>query len=46
METTGFGTLDYIVFGLYALLIVGVGLWVSREKGGKEKDSKDYFLAS
>lgn len=46
METTGFGTLDYIVFGLYAILIVGVGLWVSREKGGKEKDSKDYFLAS
>ena len=46
MNNTGFETLDYIVFGLYALLIVGVGLWVSREKGGKEKDSKDYFLAS
>lgn len=40
-----FSTIDYIVFAAYGLLIVGIGLWVSREKGGKEKDSKDYFLA-
>ena len=38
-------TIDYIVFGLYGLLIVGLGLWVSREKKGKKKTSKDYFLA-
>jgi SSS family solute:Na+ symporter len=38
-----FGTLDYIVFTAYALLIVGLGLWVSR-KGGKS--AEDYFLAS
>ena len=37
--------LDYVIFVLYVLIIVGVGLWVSREKEGHEKDTKDYFLA-
>ena len=41
-----FAILDYIVFGLYALIILGVGLWVSRNKDGVEKNSEDYFLAS
>lgn len=41
----GFTTLDYVIFGIYALLIVGTGLWVSREKKGHQKDSTDYFLA-
>ncbi len=41
----GFSTLDYLVFALYAILIVGTGLWVSRSKKGHEKDSTDYFLA-
>ena len=41
----GFATIDYIVFAAYALLIMFIGLWVSREKTGKEKDSQDYFLA-
>jgi SSS family solute:Na+ symporter len=41
-----FATIDYIVFGVYVLLIVGIGLWVSREKKGHQKDTKDYFLAS
>ena len=41
-----FTALDYIVFGLYCLIIIGLGLWVSREKEGHEKDSTDYFLAS
>lgn len=41
-----FATIDYVVFGVYVLLIVGIGLWVSREKKGHEKDTKDYFLAS
>ena len=40
-----FATIDYVVFGLYAALIVGVGLWVSREKPGETKDTEDYFLA-
>ncbi len=41
-----FTTLDYIIFGVYLLVIVGLGLWVSREEEGTEKDSADYFLAS
>lgn len=38
-------TIDYIVFALYGVMIMGLGLWVSREKKGKEKTSSDYFLA-
>jgi solute:Na+ symporter, SSS family len=41
-----FVLLDYLVFGAYALLIIGLGLWVSREKKGHKKTSEDYFLAS
>ncbi len=40
-----FSTLDYAVFILYVLVIVGLGLWVSREKKGHHKESTDYFLA-
>ncbi|MBN1540543.1 sodium/sugar symporter [candidate division KSB1 bacterium] len=40
-----FSIIDYGVFLLYIFVIVGLGLWVSREKKGHEKDSKDYFLA-
>ncbi len=41
-----FSTTDYIVFLGYILFIVTLGLWVSREKKGHVKDTKDYFLAS
>ena len=41
-----FSAIDYIVFAGYILLIVVIGLWVSREKKGHEKDTNDYFLAS
>ncbi len=41
----GFTTVDYIIFVCYAILIVALGLYLSRGKGGKEEDSKDYFLA-
>ncbi len=44
--TTNFGTLDYFIFIAYALLILGVGLWVSRDKKGHQKNAEDYFLAS
>lgn len=40
-----FSTVDLIIFVGYCCLIVAVGLLVSREKKGHEKDSKDYFLA-
>lgn len=41
-----FSTLDFIVFIGYCLLIIAVGLWVSREKKGHTKNATDYFLAS
>lgn len=41
----GFTTIDYIIFIVYAIVIVSLGLWLSRSKKGHEKDSKDYFLA-
>jgi len=41
-----FSNLDYIVFIGYIVIIVSLGLWVSKEKKGHQKDSKDYFLAS
>lgn len=37
---------DYVVFISYAILILGVGLWVSRDKEGHQKNAEDYFLAS
>ena len=41
--TGTFAFADYAVFIIYALLILGVGLWVSRNKDGKEKSAEDYL---
>ena len=41
-----FATIDIVVFVGYALLIVSLGLWVSRDKKGHQKNAEDYFLAS
>ena len=40
-----FTIIDYAVFGAYAVLIISVGLYVSRTKKGHEKTAEDYFLA-
>lgn len=40
-----FSTLDFIIFGAYCVLILGVGLYVSRDKKGHTKNTEDYFLA-
>lgn len=37
---------DIFVFASYCLLILGIGLYVSRDKKGHEKNAEDYFLAS
>jgi len=37
--------LDIFVFVLYCLIILFIGLYVSREKEGKAKSAEDYFLA-
>jgi len=44
--TTHFDFWDYFIFVAYAFLILGVGLWVSRDKAGHQKNAEDYFLAS
>jgi SSS family solute:Na+ symporter len=36
---------DIAIFAVYCILIVFTGLFVSRTRKGKQKDSNDYFLA-
>ncbi len=38
-------TLDITVVVIYAVFLLVLAQWVSREKAGHEKDTKDYFLA-
>lgn len=38
-------TIDLIIFIAYCLLILCVGLFVSRGRKGDERDAGDYFLA-
>jgi solute:Na+ symporter, SSS family len=38
-------TIDIAVLAIYAVAIFGLAQWVSRDKGGHQKDSTDYFLA-
>ena len=45
LKNNGFETIDYVVFGAYIVLLVGLGLFLSRDKKGEEKSSTDYFLA-
>lgn len=44
--STNFELLDYVIFVGYAILILVIGLWVSRDKKGHQKTAEDYFLAS
>ncbi len=41
-----FSLIDKLIFAAYGILIMSVGLWVSRSKKGHETNSEDYFLAS
>ncbi len=41
-----FHIIDFVILGIYAILLVGVGLWISRTKKGQTKTAEDYFLAS
>lgn len=38
-------TLDITIIAVYALSLLAVALWVSRERTGHTKDTQDYFLA-
>jgi SSS family solute:Na+ symporter len=39
-------TLDLVIIVVYAIGLFTLAQWVSRERGGREKDSAEYFLAS
>jgi len=45
LSHNGFAMADYLVFGLYIIILVGLGIFLSRGKKGQEKSSTDYFLA-
>ena len=45
LSNNGFATADYLVFILYIIILVGMGIFLSRSKKGEEKSSTDYFLA-
>ena len=38
----GFDTLDWVVIGGYFLILMGIAVWVIRQK---QDDTEDYFLA-
>ncbi len=46
MMTNTFTLFDNVIFIIYGVVILGVGLWVSRDKKGHQKNADDYFLAS
>ncbi len=41
-----FSALDWIIFAIYAVVILFMGLFISREKKGEIKTAQDYFLAN
>lgn len=45
LKNNGFTTADYLVFLVYIVILVGMGIFLSRSKKGEEKSSTDYFLA-
>ena len=45
LSNNGFATADYLVFVFYIIILVGMGIFLSRNKKGEEKSSTDYFLA-
>ena len=45
LSNNGFSGWDYGVFILYIVILVSMGIFLSRGKKGQEKTSKDYFLA-
>ncbi|MCH5311543.1 MAG: sodium/solute symporter [Prevotella sp.] len=45
LKNNGFAMADYAVFIAYIIILVGMGMFLSRGKKGEEKSSTDYFLA-
>ena len=45
IASSGFKPIDFIILVCYLILLVSLGLFLSRSKDGKEKSANDYFLA-
>lgn len=45
MNNSGFQTIDFVIVGIYMVLLVSLGLFLSRNKKGEQKTANDYFLA-
>ena len=45
LSNNGFEIADYLVFVVYIIILVSMGLFLSSSKKGEEKSSTDYFLA-
>ena len=45
ISQSGFETVDFIILAVYIILLVSLGMFLSRDKEGKEKSANDYFLA-
>ena len=45
IASSGFKTIDFVILVCYLILLVSLGLFLSRNKDGKEKSANDYFLA-
>jgi len=45
LQNSGFQTVDFIILIVYLIILVGLGLFLSRSKDGEEKSANDYFLA-
>ena len=45
ISMSGFKAVDFVILVAYLILLVSLGLFLSRNKDGKEKSANDYFLA-
>ena len=45
LASSGFKNIDFVILVCYLILLVSLGLFLSRNKDGKEKSANDYFLA-
>lgn len=45
LASSGFKPVDFVILVCYLILLVSLGLFLSRNKDGKEKSANDYFLA-
>jgi SSS family solute:Na+ symporter len=42
---SAFSTIDWVIFAIYAVVIMSIGLFISKGKKGEQKTAQDYFLA-